>query len=205
MNIIKRVYSLSEIKYPSMLLLSMSAFIMSFCIGRYYRDLTPAAEAAMYGIGFAIALIWSILNYMGHLKLSRIYKKYDTIGTFVEYMTMEDDEKIELIQYLNDFVKDLEERGENHENAVKKAISHFQVQEFSEIRGSDIFEKHSHYYLFGYVSIFLGAFLVISLLNAIVHITFILAAINLTLVIYGIGLFLLFFLYKLIDILMAKK
>lgn len=204
MNRIKRIFKLSEIKYPWALLLSMATFIASLYIERNY-DLPPNIETVLYGIGFVVALIWSILNYMSHLKLNRLYKAYDDIDVFVGNMTMKKDEKIELVQYLNDFVRDLEEQGETHESAVKKAIGNFQVQEFSEAQGGNLFEKPTHYYLLGYVSIFVCAFIIINFLNTFLQLPFILSALSLTLTIYSIGLFLMFFIYKLIDILMAKK
>ncbi|AMC92968.1 hypothetical protein AOC36_02910 [Erysipelothrix larvae] len=205
MNIIKKVFNLSKMQYPWVLCLSIAAFIASFYIGRYFGNLAPTTETVMYGVGFAVALIWSILNYMSHLKIKTMYKKFDDIHHFVDHMTVSNDEKEELEQYLNDIVLDLISQGETHELAVKKAISHFQVAEFTEANGVDLLEKTTHYYLLGYASIFAFVFLIIHFLDSLLHITFILSALSLTLALYSIGLFCLFFLYQLIDNLITKK
>ncbi len=205
MNKVKRIYDLTDIKYPWLLLLSMVAFVLSLYFNKLHPNIGPNAEMVIYGSSIAIALIWSILNYISHLKLNAIYKKHDDITVFVEHMAMKKDEKIELIQYLNDFVKDLEEKGDAHEVAVKKAISQFQVQEFLAAQDGDLFEKPTHYYLLGYASIFVGVILIIQCLNIIFPVPFIVSAANFMLELYSIAFFFLFFLYKLIDSLISKK
>ena len=205
MNKLKRIYNLTDIRYPWLLLLSMVMFILSLCFHRLHPNIDSNMEIVIYGAGFAVALTWSILNYISHLKLNTIYKKHDDIAVFVEHMSMKKDEKIELIQYLNDFVKDLEEKGDTHENAVKKAISHFQVQEFTAAQDDDLFEKPTHYYLLGYVSIFVGVILIIRCLDIIFPVPFMLLAASFMLVLYSIAFFCLFFLYKLLDVLISKK
>lgn len=205
MNKVKRIYDLTDIKYPWLLLLSMIMFILSLCYNRFYPKIDSRTEMVIYGASFAVALIWCILNYIGHLKLNAIYKKHDDIAAFVEHMAMKKEEKTELIQYLNDFVKDLEEKGDSHEDAVKKAISNFQVKEFLAAQDGDLFDKPTHYYLLGYVSIFVGVILIIQCLNIIFPVPFIVSAVNFMLVLYSIAFFCLFFLYKLIDVLISKK
>jgi hypothetical protein len=152
-----------------------------------------------YGLSFLVALVWSVLNYFGHLKLNKMFKKYDNIDVFVEQTHMEKEEKKEFTQYLNDFVKDLEEKGESHDAAVKKAISHFQVQEFSEAKGRDMFEKPTHYYLLGYMSIFAAVIIIVQIVDLFLPIHFILSSLSFTLGVFGVAFFVLFFLYKIID------
>lgn len=205
MNKLKRFYQLSDIKYPWLLFLSMIAFVLALYFNRLYPDIYARLEIIIYGAVFAIALVWSILNYIGHLKINTIYKKHDNLEAFVERTSMNKEEKMELLQYLNDFVKDLEENGETHENAVKKAISHFQVQEFSEAQGGNIFEMTTHYYLLGCASLFIGAALIIQILNMIISAPFIIMAAVFMLYNYGVAFLCLFFLYKLIDNLISKK
>lgn len=205
MNKVKRIYNLTDIKYVWLLLLSMIMFILSLCYDKFYPKVDSRTEMIIYGASFAVASIWCILNYISHLKLNAIYKKHDNINVFVEQMAMEKEEKIELIQYLNDFVKDLEEKGDSHEDSVKKAISQFQVQEFLAAQDGDLFDKPIHYYLLGYVSIFVGVVLIIECLNVLFPVPFIVLAANFMLELYGIAFFCLFFLYKLIDVLISKK
>lgn len=217
MNRMKKVFRLTDMKYPWLLLISVAVFITSLCLYKYFPGLfsglaNPNPESPSFMLDFVIyvpafvtALVWSILNYMSHLKLNAIYKRYDEINAFVEHMAMNKEEKAELIQYLNDFVGDLEEKGDTHEAAVKKAINHFRVQEFTEAHGGEIFEKPTHDYLLGYVSIFIAFVLVIRCIGLVVSLPFALSVVSATLVLYGIGFLGLFFLYKLIDVMMAKK
>lgn len=117
---------------------------------------------------------------------------------------MSKQEKAELTDYLNDFVKDLEENGNTHEEAVKTAISHFQVKEFTQSQGN-IFETPIHYYLLGYVSIFAGLIIIIQCIDLIVSLPFIVLAVSFMFMLFSAAFICLFFIYKLIDIMIAKK
>jgi hypothetical protein len=98
---------------------------MALYFNRFYPDAFARIEIVVYGASFLVALLWSILNYIGHLQIRAIYKKHDNIEAFVKRLTLSKEEKAELTEYLNDFVKDLEEIGSTHEEAVKTAISLF--------------------------------------------------------------------------------
>jgi hypothetical protein len=204
MNKIKKIYNLSGLKYPWLLLISMLAFIMTLCFNRFYPDAFTRIEVVIYGAVFLIALLWSILNYVGHLQISPIYKKHDNIESFIRGLTMSKEEKAELTEYLNDFVKDLEENGNTHEEAVKMAISNFQVKEFTQLQGN-IFETPIHYYLLGYVSIFVGLIIIIQCIDFIVSLPFIFLAVSFMLVLFSAAFICLFFIYKLTDVMIAKK
>jgi hypothetical protein len=205
MNKIKQAYRLSGIKYSWILLISMIAFMLSLYFHRIYRNEFSDFEIASYGLSFLIALVWSVLNYFGHLKLNRLFKKYDDIDVFVEQMHMRAEEKEEFTQYLNDYVKDLVQHGEPYESAVKKAINSFQVQEFSEVKGGDMFEKPAHYYLLGYTSVFIAAIIILQTIDGFFPAQFILSSLSLTLGLYAAAFFILFFLYKAIDELLPQK
>ncbi|MEL7566738.1 MAG: hypothetical protein AAGU27_17915 [Dehalobacterium sp.] len=204
MNKIRRIYYLADIKYPWLLLISMLAFITALFFNRFYPDTFTRIEIVIYGAVFLVALLWSILNYIGHLRISVIYKKHDNIEAFIKRLTMSKEEKTELSEYLNDFVKDLEENGSTHEEAVKTAISHFQVQEFTQAQGN-IFETPIHYYLLGYVSIFVGLIIVIQCIDLIISLPFIILAVSFMLMLFSIAFICLFFIYRLIDVMIAKK
>jgi len=204
MNKIKRIYSLTDIKYPWLLLVSMLGFIIALCFNRFYSEAFTRIEIVVYGAVFLFALLWSILNYVGHLQISTIYKIHDNIAAFVTRLTISKQEKAELTEYLNDFVKDLEENGSTHEEAVKTAISHFQVKEFTQSQGN-IFETPIHYYLLGYVSIFVGIIIVIQSIDLIVSLPFIVLAVSFMLLLFSAAFICLFIIYKLIDVMIAKK
>ena len=204
MNKIKRIFNLIDIKYPWLLLISMLAFIIALCFNRIYPDAFTRIEIVVYSAVFLIALLWSILNYVGHLQISAIYKKHDNIEAFIKKLTMSKEEKAELTEYLNDFIKDLEENGNTHEEAVKTAISHFQVKEFTQSEGN-IFETPIHYYLLGYVSIFVELIIVIQCIDLIISLPFIILAVSFMLMLFSVAFICLFFIYKLIDVTIAKK
>ena len=204
MNKIKRIYNLTDIKYPWLLLASMLGFIIALCFNRSYSEAFTRIEIVVYSAVFLIALLWSILNYVGHLQISTIYKKHDNIDGFIKRLTMSKTDKAGLTEYLNDFVKDLEEHGSTHEEAVKTAISHFQVKEFTQSQGN-IFETQIHFYLLGYVSIFVGLIIVIQCIDLIVSLPFIVLAMSFMFMLFSAAFICLFFIYKLIDVMIAKK
>jgi hypothetical protein len=182
----------------------MLAFITALCFNRFYPDAFTRVEIVIYGAVFLVALLWSVLNYAGHLKISAIYKRHDSIEAFIKSLIMSKEEKAELLAYLNDFVKDLEENGNTHAKAVKTAISNFQVKEFTESE-SKIFETPTHYYLLGYTSIFVALVVIIQCINLIVSLPFIVLALCFTLGLFAVAFVCLFFVYKLIDVMIAKK
>lgn len=198
------MYRLSDIKYPWLLILAMLAFVTALCFNRFYPDAFTRIEVVIYGAVFLIALLWSILNYVGHLKINAIYKRYDQVDAFIKSLTMSKGEKAELAEYLDDFVRDLVENGSTHAEAVKTAISNFQVQEFTKSQ-SHIFETPTHYYLLGYASIFIGLIIIIQCVNFIVSLPFIIIAASFMLTLFCVAFVCLFFLYKLIDVMVAKK
>lgn len=151
MNRMKDFFDIKMIKYPWLLVLSMTTFVAALYFDRAYFSNFPKGELVLFGAVFIIAFIWSILNYVGHLQVRSIYGKFDSIEDFISCLSMKKEEKEELAEYLYDFVKDMEENGANHEAAVKTAIGQFQVKEITE-RDGDLIETKPHYYLFGYTA-----------------------------------------------------
>jgi len=204
MNKLKQLYRFSDIKYPWLLSLSIVAFVSSLYFNRSYPDSFTRIEIIVYSVVILIAILWSILNYMGNLKVNAIYKKYDDIEAFTKELSMSNEEKSDFLEYITDFVKDLEQNGSTHEEAVKIAISNFQVQEFAEST-SNIFVKSTHSYLLGCVSVFVGLVIIIQLVDMIVSLPFIIMAVSFTLALFSIAFISLFCIYKFIDLIIAKK
>lgn len=204
---IKKIFNLSDIRYPWLLLLSMILFVFSLYNNKVNPDINVRLELLTYGTSIGCAFVWSVLNYVDHIKVNAIYKKSDNIDSYVNSLIMKKDEKEDLKQYLNDFVKDLESNGKTRDEAVRTAISQFQVSEFTSLsKNTGILELPSHYYLIGYVIIFA---LVMILTQVMISMglggRFWLYAINFILILYSLAFLGLLLLYKLIDTLVARK
>lgn len=204
---LRKVFNLSDIRYPWVLLISMLLFVFSLYNNKINPDISTIVEWATYGTAIGGAFVWSILNYIDHLKISAIYRKNDNIEIYVESLAMNREEKEDLKEYLNDFVRDLEEGGMKREEAIKTAIGQFQVQEFLSLsKNKGIFELPTHYYLLGYVLIFVVIMIIIKVLTStIFEDLFLFHAINFTLSLYTISFLGLLILYKLIDLIIEKK
>lgn len=205
--LIKKIFNLSDIRYPWIILISMLLFVFSLYNNKINPDINTTVELITYGTSVGFAFIWSILNYVDHIKVNAIYKKNDSIEAYVDSLIMKKEEKEDLKEYLNDFVRDLEEGGKTKDEAIKTAISQFQVKEFTSLsKNAGILELPTHNYLIGYVLVFMTAAVVISsLTNTILSNLFWLHAINFMLVLYSISFIGLLLLYKLIDRVVAKK
>lgn len=204
---IKRMFNLSDIRYRWLLLASMILFVFSLYNNRINPDMGMEMEWMTYGSSVICAFVWSVLNYVGHIKLNTLYRRHDSIEAYVESLAMKKQEKDDLKTYLYDFVNDLEANGKTKDEAVKIAISQFQVQEFNSIsKNSGILELPSHHYLLGYALIFMAAVIfILCLVNTAFRDVFLLKAIYFMLILYSAAFVVLIFLYKLLDFIMAKK
>lgn len=121
---------------------------------------------ATYGSAFFSAVIWGILNYIGHINVSAKYKKYDNIDAYVENLAMSGEEKTELKAYLADFAEDLASQGKMKEEAIKMAIDQFKVKEFTSLsKNGSLLDLPTHYYLVGYISIAAIAVIILQILT----------------------------------------
>lgn len=204
---VKKIFNLSDIRYPWLLLISMMAFMFSLYNNKINPEINTMMELLTYGTAIAIAIVWSILNYIDHIKINVLLRRYDDIDIFVDNLVLNKQEKEDLKSYLNDFVKDLQNNGKTKDEAIKAAIAQFQVEEFTSVsKNSGIFELSNHYYLIGYILIFTIAMMLIGIFtNTILENSFLLKAMNFMLNLYSIGLFGLLLLYKIIDNLVVKK
>ncbi|MBZ2174289.1 hypothetical protein K8M07_03405 [Schnuerera sp. xch1] len=204
---VKKVFDLSDIRYPWLLIISMLIFIFSLYNNKINPNIDIITELLTYGTAIVTAFVWSILNYIDHIKLSVIYRKNNDIETYVNSLVMKKEDKEDLKEYLNDFVKDLESEGKTEEEAIEIAIGQFQVKEFTSLsKNNGIFELPVHYYLIGYIIIFVAAIVIIGIFtNTILRDSFLLKAINFMFNLYSIGFIVVLFLYKLMDIFIKKK
>ncbi|MDV4151329.1 hypothetical protein R0131_10795 [Clostridium sp. AL.422] len=204
---IKRIFNLSDIRYSWLLIFSMIIFIFSLYNNKINPNINVGLEILTYGIAIGSSFVWSILNYVDHIKVNAIYKNSNDIDSYVNSLIMSRDEKDDLKQYLNDFVKDLEESGKTKDEAIKTAISQFQVNEFTSLsKNTGILELPSHYYLIGYVIIFAVIIILTQFMISLgLEGRFWLYSINFMLTLYSLGFLGLFLLYKMVDSLIARK
>lgn len=203
----KKIFYFSDIRYSWLLGISAMLFILSLYNNKVNPDINSTIEWVTYGSAIGCAFVWSILNYVDHIKINALYKEGNDIDAYVRSLAMNKEEKEDLKVYLNDFVTDLEANGKTKEEAIKEAIAQFQVQEFTSLsKNGGILELTTHYYLLGYAIVFiiLNLIIQISLGTGILN-SFWLHAISFTLILYAVSFLGLIFLYKLIDILVTKN
>lgn len=206
--LMKKAFDLSDLRYPWLLLASMLLFVFSLYNNKMNPDISAAVEWLTYGTSIICAFVWSVLNYIDHIKINALYRKHNSTEAYVDSLTMKKQEKEDLKTYLDDFVKDLEANGKTEDEAVKIAISQFQVQEFTSLsKNSGILELPAHHYLIGYVLIFaaVAVILFICLTNAAFKDVFLLHAIYFMLILYSVSFVGLLLFYKLLDLIVAKK
>ena len=158
----------------------------------------------VYGAVILVALLWGILNYTGQLQRSAMCGRFESVEAFTCKLPMTVQDREDLTEYLNDFVKDLEENGKSHQDAVETAIGQFQIREITRSEGG-LIESKPHYYLVGSAVICLGIALVIEWVNLAVHLPFPILAMSFMLVCYGLGFAGLFLIYRLADIVISSK
>lgn len=206
-SLVKKIFDLSDIRYSWLLGISAILFILSLYNNKINPNINIIIEWTTYSSAIGCAFVWSILNYVDHIKISVLFRKSNDIEAYVNSLAMKREEKEDLMEYLKDFVADLEVSGKTKEEAVKTAIAQFQVQEFTSIsKNSGILELPSHYYLLGYAIIYLALILIIQIFLGIgISNSFWLHAISFMLILYVVAFLGLILLYKLIDIVIAKK
>jgi hypothetical protein len=146
----RKIFSIGEIKQGWLLLLSAAICAATFAIDVIYDPDDQFWLSVAYYASFTAAAVWAIANYVLHLRLNRLYRKRDDIRAYAEQLALPADERQELLDYLEDFAADLERRGRSEEEAVREAITQFQVKEFlSMSKRSSPIETHGHHYLLG--------------------------------------------------------
>lgn len=203
---IRKIFSLGDIRYSWILLLSSVLFGLSNYMDRIYSN-DPSWIHVSYWISFAIAVLWGAINYISHIRMNNMYKKQNNIQEYVNLLAMNEEDKLELQTYLEDYVQDLIEQGNTKADATREAIKQFKVKEFLSLsKNTMFFNLHAHYYLIGWTIVIIVAFILVWLLGIVAFSNLLIPLIiEVTLVAYGLGLFGMFFLYKLIDAMIYRK
>lgn len=205
-HFIKKAFSLNDIKYSWLLLVSVIIFAVTLYLDLYYvRAFVQMTALTGYGLAFFLAAFWGAINYIGHIRINAMYQKNNDISAYVDQLALDYEEKIELQAYLEDYVQNQISKGKTNEDAAKEAISQFKVKEFSSLsKNTMIFNLHAHYYLGGYTVLALLIFLILILIYAsFSSLAFLVGAY--TILVYRIGFTGLFFIYKLVDVILYKK
>jgi len=169
----------------------------------------PQQSHIAYLVGYALAIMiasfWGILNYIDHLRINPLYKQATTIHEFIAELELNADDKLELATYMEDYVNDQVANGEDINSATEKVIRQFKVKEITGNQlNKDMFFFHSHHYLLGNGLLFLLIGIVFWFLFSQFH-SITLVTIQLLGICYAFGFWLLFVLYKFLNIILKKK
>lgn len=194
-KLLNEIFNFKGIHFSFLLAVSALAMIGSL----YYNTLHPTANNAalwlMYGSSMAIAFIWSIINYVSHIKINSIYRRKDSVDSYVNTLSVNKAEKDELKTYLNDFVEDLMRNGKSKKEAVQYAISQFQVEEFNSLsKESNYLWISSHIYLIGYAIVSLMLSAIMFIIDVVLP-SFWFSAVGWISLMYSIGFAFLMFIY----------
>jgi hypothetical protein len=160
-----------------------------------------------YLLAFALAVVWGVINYIGHIRMNVMYQKQNNIQAYVENLAMGKEDKLELQHYLEDYAADLIMQGKPKNEAAKEAINQFKVQEILSLsKDTMLFNLHAHYYLIGWAILAAIVDIIIWLLyGGFYPSSQLLLIIGLILIAYGMGFIALFCGYKLMDSFIYRK
>lgn len=206
-NWARKVFSLAELRYSPVLLLSIVVCVVAYTIDEQIDPQDQLWLAVTYYISFSLAALWCGINYIGHIRVNNLYRKHGDIGAYVEQLVMDAEDKTELRNFLEDFAADLEEQGRSREEAAKEVISQFQVREFLAMSKHTVpFETHGHHYLLGYCMLLLGVCAMATSVELLLAqpplVWLIISSVS---GVYGVSLFGVYMLYKLLDRFIYKK
>jgi len=206
-NLTRKIFSLRDLKYPWLLLISSVLCILTFYVDEHFDPGDQFWLSIAYFTSFAFAAIWGGMNYVGHIRINNLYRKQNDIRAYVDQLALSGEDKLELHNYLEDFAADLEQRGRSKEEAITEAINQFKVKEFlSMSKHTRPFESHSHHYLLGYSSLALTASFFLILINYVFpSFSLYLLILETVLAVYGLCFILLLILYKIFDKFIYRK
>ncbi|KOP77673.1 hypothetical protein LIS82_02145 [Cytobacillus solani] len=203
----RKMFSLNDIKYSWILLLSIILCFLIFYIDRADLLIDSAIVTTGYLLSFSIAVLWGAINYIGHIRMNVMYQKQNNIHAYVAQLALSQEDKWELQAYLEDFAEDLIQQGKTKEDASIEAINHFKVQEILSLsKNTLLFNLHAHYYLLGWVILacifftFIGVFWIVLFASSTL-----LLIVESMLFAYSLGFVGLFFVYKLFDAMIYRK
>ncbi|MDF2923623.1 MAG: hypothetical protein K0R57_2537 [Paenibacillaceae bacterium] len=203
----RKLFSLADIKYAWLLLLSILVCFVTYYVDEIHNPRDELWLSVCYFTSFMMAAVWSGANYAGHIRMNVLYSKQHNIRVYVDQLALSGEDKLELQNYLEDFACDLQLKGLTEEEAAKKAIAHFKVEEFlSMSKHTRPFETHGHHYLLGWGILAEGAALITGALYFLwPPLSLYLRISTAILVVYGVCLIVLFFIYKMLDALIFRK
>lgn len=206
-NLLRKIFSLKELKYAWLLLISAMLCIFTFYVDEHFNPSDQFWLSIAYFTSFALAAIWGGMNYVGHIRINSLYRKQKDIQAYVDQLALGREDKLELLNYLEDFAADLELQGKTKEEAATEAINQFKVKEFlSMSKHTSPFESHGHHYLLGYGSLSLAVVLILILIEkALNSFSLYLFILETVLAVYGICLIALRILYKILDKFIYRK
>ena len=207
MNLLRKAFSLYDIKYCWLLIVSLAICGAFFYVDRSYNPDDQFWLSVGYGVSFGMAVLWSGTNYIGHIRINAMYRKQNDIQAYVEQLAMSSEDKVELRNYLEDYAEDLMNQGKSEAQATAEAISQFKVKELLSLsKNSSLFHLHAHYYLLGWSAV---AFILLGLLvvtDGLFVLNSLMTLIIVTiLAVYGASFIFLFFIYKVLDVLIYQK
>lgn len=202
----RKVFSLQDIKYSWLLLISVMIFMTTFYLDLHFGPSKVQMIALVgYGSAFIVATLWGASNYIGHVRINALYQKNNDIQAFVSQLAVNKEEKKELQMYLEDYAQDQVNQGKARNEAAKEAIGQFKIGEFSSLSKSTmIFHLHAHYYLGGWALIAMLAALIFILMGNAFSSLFVLV-LGYTFLFFGVGFVVLFCIYKVVDVALYKK
>jgi hypothetical protein len=103
MKLLRKAFSLGDIKYYWMLIVSIVV-----CGAFFYLDRSDNPDNQFwlnvgYGVSFGLAVLWSGVNYISHIHINAMYWKQNDIQVYVEQLAMNYEDKVELSNYLEDY------------------------------------------------------------------------------------------------------
>lgn len=203
----RKLFSLNDIKYSRILLFSIILCAVTFFIDRQYDFSDPFWVSFCYGISFAVAVVWGAVNYIGHVRVNVMYQKQTDIHSYVSQLAMNQDDRLELQNYLEDYAEDLMRQGRTEEEASREAIAQFKVKELMSLsKNTMIFDLHAHYYLIGWAILAISAFIIVGIIGFSLFPTSPLLIITESILFaYSGGFIALFLIYKLLDSLISSR
>lgn len=206
-NFLRKAFSLGEIRFGWILLLSIALCSITFFYDEHFNPEDQFWLALFYYVSFTLALVWSLANYVRHIRMNSLYRRQNDIHTYVAQLALNKEDKLELQNYLEDFAADLEHQGRSKEEAAKEAINQFKVKEFlSMSKHTRPFETHGHHYLMGYALLaFAAAFLLAIIDQTTTQDVLFLYIMQVVLAVYGVCFIALFVLYKTFNKFLYQK
>lgn len=200
-NLTRKLFSLGDLRYGLLLLLSVGICSVTYYIDEHINPMDQLWLSISYYVSFTIAALWSVANYVGHIRMNNMYSKQHDIRAYVDQLALSREDKLELFNYLEDYAADLKQQGMSEERASKEAIDQFRVREFlSMSKHAKPFESHEHHYLLGYSILSLIMAVVcaaIGILETPLSLYMMIA--ETVLFVYGVCLGLLYVFYKVLD------